>query len=419
MLKPGNPWKRHGPPPPPRRLNRYPIVIMNSLGKRASRQPGQKSTLILVAFLTVTLLLLISATLLPLGTGLSSIAAAHLVLAVGIMTLVTAVIQYFVPVLTRSEEASPQLRLLPIFMLVAGLLATLVFAGTIRFDIISVAAAVGMMGSVLMSGWMRHKASRAVGRPHPGLDWYLWAMGCLGAALAAAALIPWLPQWYAPLRAFHVHMNLYGFIGLTALGTLQVLMPTVAEKQDPEASTRLRQDLKWCLGGALLLALGEAGLPYAPWVGLIAWARPLLRLTAAWCHLYRQHMFALHGNAPALFAALLGFELALITSPFHLGQPLTLFLPGFLFPLLVGAAGYLVPVWLRPGIATQWHMDARRYLARYGGIRAMLFLASALLPSLGVKCSAVPGLIALCWFLCQFGVWFLLGAVASRPDHQH
>jgi hypothetical protein len=41
------------------------------------------------------------------------------------------------------------------------------------------------------------------------------------------------PAGYGALRLVHLHLNTLGFIGLTAIGTLHVLMPTVLGKPDP------------------------------------------------------------------------------------------------------------------------------------------------------------------------------------------
>lgn len=359
----------------------------------------------LIPMLAAVLALLVAAIALPKAVTMTPLFWTHLAVAVAVMPLITAAMQHFVPVLTRSRGAGRWLASLPGLMLLAGLLASVVFAGGLDYDFITVAAGLGLIGAAIMLVWMRHKGRATLGRPHPGLDWYLAAMACLALGLTAAALIPWLPGWHGALRAFHGHINLYGFVGLTAIGTLQVLMPTVAGQADPEAASRLRLDLKWALAGSLLLAVGEAGVPFAVWPGLAAWAWPLLRMALAWWRLHRIRLFALHGSEPVLFAALLGFVLALAGTQLDLEYPLTVFLPGFLFPLVAGAAGQLAPVWARPGVATPWHDQSRRFLGRYAGIRAILFLASALLPVLGYKCSGMPGLTALFWFLILFAIW--------------
>lgn len=359
----------------------------------------------LVPLLAATLAILVAGIALPKAVAMSPLFWTHLVVAVGIMTLITAAMQHFVPVLTRGRGPGRWTARLPLLMLAAGALAVAVFSGRLDYRLISLAAVLGLAGAVAMLAWMRYRGRAALGRPHPGLDWYLAAMACLGLGLAAAALIPWLPQWHGPLRAFHIHINLYGFVGLTAIGTLQVLMPTVAGRQDPDAGSRLRLDLKWALAGALLLALGQAGVPYLAWAGLAAWGWVLLRMSVAWWRLHRARLFALHGVEPVLLAALAGFALALAGTQLDLEHPLTVFLPGFLFPLVSGAAGQLAPVWARPGPATPWHAESRRWLARFGGLRAGLFLVSALLPALGYKCSGMPGLTALFWFVILFAVW--------------
>jgi hypothetical protein len=311
-----------------------------------------------------------------------------------------------VPVLCRSRGVDRWLGRLPWLMAAAGGLTLPVFDGGFDYAILSLAAGFALIGALAMLAWMRRKGRAAVGPAHPGLYWYLAAMACLALGLTAAALIPWLPDWHMALRAFHVHINLYGFVGLTAVGTLQVLMPTLNNRSDPEVALRLRLDLKWALGGALALALGKATDIYAlVWLGLAAWGWPLTRMALAWGRLHGRAIFRLSGGEPVLAAALIGFVCALLGAARGLDQPLAVFLPGFLFPLVSGAAGHLAPVWLRPGPATPWHEASRRTLNRFAGARALLFLASAVLPVLGYKCAGIPGLTALFWFLIVFVVW--------------
>lgn len=60
------------------------------------------------------------------------------------------------------------------------------------------------------------------------------------------------------LRLLHLHLNTLGFIGLTAIGTLQVLLPTILSGPDTDAATRLRRDLPVAVAGVLLVGLGAA-----------------------------------------------------------------------------------------------------------------------------------------------------------------
>lgn len=360
----------------------------------------------LTFLLAATMALLAAGLALPKVAQLPSPFWAHLVLAVAVMSLITAAMQHFVPVLSRSRGAGAWLGRLPWLMALSGGLAVLVFAGRLDYAAISLAAALALAGALTMLAWMRRKGRAAVGPAHPGLNWYLAAMACLVAGLAAALLIPWLPQWHMALRAFHIHINLYGFIGLTAIGTLQVLMPTLSNRPDPEVARRLRLDLKWAGAGALTLALGKAAeSDPVVWLGLAGWAWPLARLALAWGRLYGREIVRLNGGEAVLAAALIGFVGALVGAGQGLDQPLAVFLPGFLFPLVSGAAAQLAPVWLRPGQATPWHAASRKTLNRFAGIRALLFLASAGLPVLGYQCAGIPGLTALFWFLVVFALW--------------
>ena len=368
----------------------------------------------LIALLVATLALLGLALGLPRAFTAPPAFWAHLVLAVGVMSLITAAMQHFVPVLTRSRGASPAMERLPLLMMAAGGVAALTFLGLLHWHAVSAAAFVGLVGAGVMIVWMLRKGRASLGRPHACLDWYVAAMGCLALGLLAAMAIPLLPEWHRELRAFHIHLNLYGFIGLTAVGTLQVLLPTAAGVPDPEVAARLRTDLKWALAGTLCLALGKAAwLPLAwanilaVWLGAALWAWPLLRLLAAWWRLCKARLFALHGAEPVLTVALLGFMMALagtVVDRESLG-PLTIFLPGFLFPLVTGAAGQLAPVWTRPGQATPWHEASRRKLTRWSGVRGLFFLTAALLPLLGYRCAGIPALIALFWFGAVFVIW--------------
>ena len=354
----------------------------------------------LIALIAATLLAFLAGQALPKAIAVAPAFWAHLVLAVGVMTLITAAMQHFVPVLTRSRGAGGWTARLPLLMLAAGGLTLAVFSGWLDFVWISLASALALAGVISMLGWMHNKARHTLGKPHPGLAWYVAAMACLGLGLIAAAAIPFLPAWHAELRAFHIHINLYGFVGLTAVGTLQVLMPTAANQADPQVSARLREDLKWALAGSLCLAIGQAlWLPLA-WLGGALWFRAIGRMGWPWWRLHRVRILAWHGAEPVLAAALIGFSFALAGVLLGLKNllPLTIFLPGFLMPLVVGAAGQVGPVWIEAGRNAARHADDRAKITRWNSVRALLFLTAAGLPLFGYRCSGIPALTALVWF---------------------
>jgi hypothetical protein len=363
----------------------------------------------LVFLLAATLALFVAGIALPRALDTPQLFWAHLVLAVGVMSLIVAAMQHFVPVLTRSRGAGPGLGRLPWLLAGTGLIAAASFLGWLPYTGLVLAALLALGAVLAMLAWVVRKGRACLGPAHPGLHWYAAALACLGLGLAAAVGVLWLPEWSGALRAFHIHINLYGFVGLTAIGTLQVLMPTVANRPDPEAGRRLREDLKWAVAGAVLVALGKA-MSLAPvhWAGLLAWGWPLLRLARAWIQLYRREILRWHGGEPVLMAALIGYVSALLGTLDGFGEvahPLTLFLPGFLFALVSGAAGQLAPVWLKLGEGNDRILAAQRRLGRFGGARALLFLSAALLPLLGYRCAGMPALTALLWFLILFVAW--------------
>jgi hypothetical protein len=63
-----------------------------------------------------------------------------------------------------------------------------------------------------------------------------------------------------------------------------------------------------------------------------------------------------------------------------------------------GAAGQLLPLWLRPGQQTEWHGRARLRLTFASGTRAVLFLGAGLLAMAGFKWASWLALAALLSF---------------------
>ena len=361
----------------------------------------------LISLLAATLVLLAVALALPQAVAAPPAFWAHGILAVGVMSLIPAAMQHFVPVLARGQGASARMARLPLWMLAAGVVVSLALLGALPYGAVSLAAGLALLGLAVLLAWVLRKGRQAVSRPHPGLYWYAAALACLALGLAAALLVPLWPERHAALRAFHLHINLYGFVGLTAIGTLQVLLPTATGRLDPEVAARLKRDLKWAVAGSLALALGQAfDLAWLAAAGALCWAWPLGRLLHA-CRQQHQAIFAWHGTAPALAAATLGFACALAGAAFDQAPPLAIFLPGFLMPLIVGAASQLAPVFLRPGVTTDWHARSRARLGRWGGLRALLFLPAALLPLLGYQCAGIPALLGLFWFGAVFVIWLL------------
>ena len=314
----------------------------------------------LLPALAVSSMLAFAAAVAAAAAGLPRQAAAHLAFAVGAMPLIFAAMGHFVPVLTRSGEAPSWVRALPLLALAGGLGVVLSFLLTGAWlrgpTLASLPALVSAAG---MPIWIRVRGRGGLGKPHPGLWWYPAACLCLVLALLAVPAMEIWPEARAALRLLHLHLNTLGFIGLTAIGTLQVLLPTAAGRPDPQAALRLRRDLPLALAGVLLVAAGAAwgGMPGrdVAGLGLLFWLLPLGRLGLAWFRSFRGEIFRRHGAAPSLawaLGGLLGMSLlgALHGAGFVDGvDAIAAWFLAFLLPLVSGAVSQLLPVWLRPG----------------------------------------------------------------------
>ncbi|BAN34313.1 hypothetical protein SCD_n00464 [Sulfuricella denitrificans skB26] len=337
----------------------------------------------------------------------------HLALAAGVMPLILGAMSHFVPVLTRSGAPAAAIHAIPLLALAAGVLA--VFSFIAPNQIYYFAALLALAAATMFAGWIASRGRSALGKPHPCLHWYLAAIACLILALAAVAAMALWPEQRLALKRLHLHLNTLGFIGLTAIATLQVLLPTAVGRPDPQTANRLRQDLKWALGGTLLISAGAAWLTPLAWVGTLLWALPVLRLGQAWLKLYRAEIRHIHGAAPSFATALAGFVAALLFGVLHTTGALLpsdsahAFILAFLFPLVTGAISQLLPVWLKPGPQNVWHEQMRQRLQWGGGIRGLLFLGGGLLLAGGWRGGMILAVAALVLFLLQ-----LIGAARIR-----
>lgn len=369
----------------------------------------------------ITLLAFAAAACLLLTDRIPAIAGYHIVFAVGILPLILAAMSHFIPVLTRSGgNAARPVRFIPLFAMAGGVMAILHFVFPQYFPAgHTLGAMLSGTAVAVFALWALQLRQKSIGMPHPGLDWYLAALACLLLGLGAILAGYWLTEQRAALRLLHLHMNILGFVGLTAFGTLQVLLPTVAQMPDPDVGIRMRQHLKWMAGGTLLTAIFTAWQPALAWIGLAALALPLAALFEAWMRLYRTRIFALHGALPSLAAALPGYLVVMLLGAangyFHGGlYPVSAFVIAFLIPLVTGAASYLLPLWIRPGKQTAWHHSMRERLGLAAGIRAPVLLGAGLMAGLGMNAGWALALFAVVTFLLQIFLALVMTPKAAR-----
>ena len=275
--------------------------------------------------------------------------------------------------------------------------------------------------------WMVRRARRTLGKPHPCWRWYLAAVACLIVGLAIVPVMDYWPDMWLSLRLLHLHLNTLGFIGLTAIGTLQVLMPTILAGPDVEASARLRDDLAPAVAGVFLIALGAA--VWSPEWRLVRWTLLLPgslcllyvigRLALAWIRRYGWSSMAGNGAAASLAGAVGGLLLLVALGIAHgLGRlnghdAVPAFIAGFLLPLVTGALTQLLPVWCTPGKRTAMRDRLHATLGLGGVFRVFVFTASGVALALGQRAGlwlCVAGLLSFVALVLRALIMLLLSA---------
>jgi nitrite reductase (NO-forming) len=224
----------------------------------------------------------------------------------------------------------------------------------------------------------------------------------IGAGLGAALALDPAEPWHGRLVVAHITLNLLGWVGLTVLGTLVTLWPTMLRTRIADGAERVARQALPILAGSVavtvtgavsgLQALAAAGV--AVYLGGVLWA--VVPLTEA-ARAKRPAAYSTWSVMAAmlwLIGSLVGLVVVLVTSPTwllvndRLGLLVLPLAAGFAAQVLIGAMSFLVPVVLGGGPAilrgTQAWMD------RGSALRAVLInsgLAVCVLP--------VPGQVRL------------------------
>lgn len=334
----------------------------------------------------------------------SVVALRHVLFACGVLPLILGAMLYFVPVLTRSAPARGMILVVPPAAFALGIGVVLALSG--RFDALPLLAGGVLSLASVEIAWMLRRRARVLGAPHPGIDWYVYALAALVLALAMILSRAFWPEQWAVARNAHLHLNLFGFLGLTAIGTLRVLLPTALGEADPASALFLRRQLPVAAFAALAIAIGAAvWLPLAL-LGALAWMWVTIQLLLA-LRTWRWRWLRWHAASTSLVAAALGWlllSLAGIAHAFGYAASDALFallIFGFLLPLVTGATSHLLPIWRWPGRATSAQARMRQLLTQFSAIRVGAFWASALAGFTGYEHAAVPGALAMAVYLAQ------------------
>lgn len=356
---------------------------------------------------TLVIVSLISAIIglsLPRLFDLPAVAPLHMILALGVMPLILGAMVYFIPVLTRTSAPEPPVLLSPIGALIAGLLVTLSLSLT--YQLYPVAAGIALLAIGRLLWWSHQRAKATLGRPHPGLLWYQLALAALILGLAIITLAAFWPEQWLALKRLHLHLNTLGFIGLTALGTLRVLLPTAGGFPDPQAGPWLMKEWRWLVIGTLLIAAGAAWSAILAEIGLLLWLISLARLIQGVLKAHQGKLWRWHGAAISLMTAVIGLMLCLISGALHghgllpVSRAGEAFVIAFLLPLVTGAATHLLPLWLLQS-QQEKQKQLRERLGYLSGVRGLAFLIAGVLTLASQPLAFVIATIALCQFLIQ------------------
>jgi hypothetical protein len=337
----------------------------------------------------------------------------HGIFALAALPLMWAAMLHFVPVLTRSRDAPRAVRGLPWLAMGLGLLLLAVFAGLLPRHVLLLVALLVCSGALVLLGWAWRRSRRALGKPHPGVRWYLAALACLVAGLGAVFGMVLDPARYAAWYGLHLHLNLLGWVGLTVLGTLPVLLPTClshrdslrSQKNEPNAALRLQIGLPWAFSGALAIAMAAAlRVPVLGAFGALALMLVIAAHWRAWLSFYGAPwrwpgpgLSLLLGSG--LLCLLLAIGIAHGFGAIGGAALLPAFVAGFLLPTVLGALAQLLPVWKFPGPDSPARQSFGRALARNAGWRGGLCLLAGVGQLLGLTPSLALAGLAVLWLL--------------------
>jgi hypothetical protein len=347
----------------------------------------------------------------------------HLFFAAGALPLIFGAIIHFVPVLTRSGAPARAIRFLPLTVQCAGIVTPLGLAGQLPEWSLHAAAILVAGAALVLLAWTTRRLRTTLGTPHPGARWYGAALLCLFFAVSLVPVWLALPELRPALRLFHLHLNTLGFIGLAALGTLPVLLPTTLGRPEPGAANRLLRDLPVAVSGAVLIAAGTASTVWLAVLGTVLMICVVARNLLAWQSVFGIRSIVGAGGTASLAAATVGFMLLLLAGIAHglgwiVARPaLEAYVALFLLPLVTGALSHLLPVWRFPGVASSARSRMTRHLAQGGQWRALLFIGGGLLLATDVAVGLLPVAAGLALFASALMRAFWLDRVGASDDN--
>ena len=364
--------------------------------------------------------------------------AVHLLLLGAVTNAIVTWTEHFAVALLRARQPSRRaaaIRLAALNLAIVGILCGVAY-GVATVTVVS-ATLLGAVVLAHLGSLLRIARHALMGRFAGTVKFYVIAGIALVAGITFGTLLAvdaLSHQWQAQLHAAHVHANLFGWVGLTVLGTLFTLWPTVLRTRMVDhvmlaakrclaltatglvvTLTGLAIDLRWV--GVAGLALYGAGVVVALQPFVATWRRKAPRDLAAW---------SMAAGTGWLVIGVAG-DLVLLSS----APDLTSYLPGlaglvpllavgFVLQVLLGALTYLLPV-VRGGGPASVRAGIER-LAPWWRVRVVALNTGALLIAVSGVLSVPIVVPALGWALVLAPVLMFLGLVigalvkpATRP----
>jgi len=356
--------------------------------------------------------------------------AVHLLLLGAVTNAIVTWTEHFAVALLRARQPSRRAaagRLAALNLAIVGVLIGV--AGDLAMVTVASATLLGAVVLAHLGSLLRIARNALMGRFAGTVRFYVaggvaLVVGITFGALVAVDAVS--PRWHEPLHAAHVHANVFGWVGLTVLGTLFTLWPTVLRTRMVDhvmrAATRclvltttglaiavagLATELRWV--GIAGLALYGAGVVVALQPFVATWRRKGPRDMAAWSMAAGTGWLAIGVVA----------DLVLLASAPDLGSYMPrldalvpLLAVGFVLQILLGALTYLLPVIQGGGPAGV--RAGIEHLSPWWRMRVVALNSGALLVAVS-SALAVPTLVsALGWTLVVASVVTFLGLVISR-----
>ncbi|GIH81255.1 hypothetical protein Plo01_76840 [Planobispora longispora] len=380
-----------------------------------------RANAIVVGWLALTVVVALAGEALPAPRWL----LIHVFLLGAVSTAILIWSEHFTVALLRARTPEPRWSLTRLAVLNAGTVAVLAGVAVGPWPVAAVGAG-AVVGVVL---WHAAVLVMLVRRALPGrfghvIGWYVAAAGALAAGGTLGGLLAAHVGHGAAherLHAAHAEVNLLGWVGLTVLGTLFTLWPTVLRTRMPEGTRKAsRAGLRLAAPGLAVAVAGLlADLRWVAAAGLAAYAAGALAAAAPLAEAVRARR-PHTGAAWTLGAAIVWFEVALAVDlvvvatrpPGEVAAALEPLIPlvlvGFVAQVLLGSLLHLLPAVLGGGPAR--FKENAALLERGWAVRLAALNAGVVLLALRVPAP----LLLLGWALVAASVAaFVILAVAA------